>query len=287
MQSSSKCCGPPSPEVCDNIDNDCDGTVDGFATTCGIGSCAAVGTCTDGSDSCVPGAPSAEVCDGVDNDCDESIDEGGDALCSDGNTCNGVETCRSFSGCQPGTPLNCADGNSCTADSCDRATGCVYTPIAGCNPADGCGDGTREGFGDLATYPSVAACAGPWSARIDGPSAAALCSAGWHVCSPAASTADRQILGAITYGEAVGIPGCFAFNAAHDNGTCVPCTDDGTADDMGAVGANCTRGYYNPTWTSCLGTGRIDADCCEAYATNHACRQNDTNPHTGVVCCKT
>lgn len=61
--------GTPSAEVCDGVDNDCDGSTDEG------------GVCdeeppTDGptGPSCTP---STEVCDGVDNDCDGSVDEGG------------------------------------------------------------------------------------------------------------------------------------------------------------------------------------------------------------------
>ncbi|RMG48278.1 MAG: hypothetical protein D6718_02190, partial [Acidobacteria bacterium] len=65
---------PGATEQCDNIDNDCDGTVDSFTTTCGVGACAATGTCTNGVDSCQPGTPSEEICDNVDNDCDGTVD---------------------------------------------------------------------------------------------------------------------------------------------------------------------------------------------------------------------
>jgi hypothetical protein len=81
---------PASPEICDNLDNDCDGVVDRFLTSCGLGQCAAEGSCTLGVDSCVPGAPGAEVCDGVDNDCDgelpfDEVDGDGDGAlaCAD------------------------------------------------------------------------------------------------------------------------------------------------------------------------------------------------------------
>src|SRR5439155_26089412 len=36
--------------------------------------------------------------------------------CSDGNVCNGAEVCQAGS-CQPGTALNCGDGNACTTDT--------------------------------------------------------------------------------------------------------------------------------------------------------------------------
>jgi hypothetical protein len=73
----------PSAEVCDGLDNNCNGAVDeGIApvpTTCGAGVCAATGTatCTGGVivDSCSPGMAGTEVCDGLDNDCNGVVDD--------------------------------------------------------------------------------------------------------------------------------------------------------------------------------------------------------------------
>ncbi len=65
---------PGATEVCNGVDDNCDGSVDGFATSCGVGQCASTGSCTDRVDSCVPGSPSPEVCDGIDNNCDGVVD---------------------------------------------------------------------------------------------------------------------------------------------------------------------------------------------------------------------
>ena len=70
-----------SAEKCDNIDNDCDGDVDGEVLgnyTCGVGACKRSNLlCIRGVvRQCVPGEPGLEKCgDRVDNDCDGGIDE--------------------------------------------------------------------------------------------------------------------------------------------------------------------------------------------------------------------
>ncbi len=81
---------PNAFELCDGVDNDCDGQIDedfaqkGHSCTSGQGTCATTGTYVckaDGSDlKCNAPAPQAggtELCgDGIDNDCDGQIDEG-------------------------------------------------------------------------------------------------------------------------------------------------------------------------------------------------------------------
>jgi hypothetical protein len=60
--------------------------------------------------------------------------------CQDGNACNGIETCNSFTGCHPASsPLNCDDNDPCTADSCDSLTGCGHDPIPSCGECEGVG----------------------------------------------------------------------------------------------------------------------------------------------------
>ncbi|RMD81168.1 MAG: hypothetical protein D6815_12450, partial [Candidatus Dadabacteria bacterium] len=48
--------------------------------------------------------------------------------CADSDLCNGDEVCDGAGTCLPGTPLDCDDGDPCTQDTCDPATGCHSTP---------------------------------------------------------------------------------------------------------------------------------------------------------------
>lgn len=112
-------CDAPEPEteVCDGIDNDCNGETDegcdcvhGETKDCGSD----VGECEFGTQTCVNGVwseceggqgPEEEVCDGVDNNCDGSVDEG--CVCTAGES----QDCGSDVGlCEFGT-------QTCTQDN--------------------------------------------------------------------------------------------------------------------------------------------------------------------------
>ena len=71
--------GQPSAEQCNNIDDDCDGTVDGITRACSLNY---EGICGVGDETCSSGlwagcpAPKTEICNNLDDDCDGTIDEG-------------------------------------------------------------------------------------------------------------------------------------------------------------------------------------------------------------------
>ncbi len=126
--------GAGSSEICNNIDDDCDGSVDdGGPALCDNSAwCDGQETCA-GAAGCSPGTPpdcdDAVACT-VDS-CDEASDacfhSPADAACDDGQWCNGSETCDLLRGCAAGSPPNCDDGLACTVDTC-AGSQCLHAP---------------------------------------------------------------------------------------------------------------------------------------------------------------
>ena len=97
-----QCTCAKQPEVCDGRDNDCNGQVDenffvGSACSVGQGACTRVGITlcnAQGTTNCsaTAGLPGTETCNGVDDDCNGQIDEGLDCVCNaQQEVCDGVD----------------------------------------------------------------------------------------------------------------------------------------------------------------------------------------------------
>ena len=167
-----------------------------------------------------------------------------------------------------------------------------YEDLTGvvCCRETGCADRTREGLTDLKLWPRIAVCTGEWSGMVGGPSASAICAAGWHVC-----TGDDMRTGGVTFADATAFDGCFAFDSSNDCGTCHAtclgatagselygkCAESATdfsGPSMHGIGRGCA---LQPAETSCLsGGGRVNA---QVGGERNGCRQFEGID--GVACC--
>jgi len=159
-----------------------------------------------------------------------------------------------------------------------------------CCRETGCADRTREGLQDHKKWPSIAVCDGEWRGQIGGPSAAALCAVGWHVC-----TGDDVRAKHISIEDATAFDGCFAFDSANDcgnchatclgamtgtsiNGKCAVSATDMSDPDLHGMGGGCTE---RPHDSSCLADGRLNA---EVSGNRNGCDWFEGL--SGVVCCE-
>lgn len=177
-----------------------------------------------------------------------------DAQCDDADACNGMETCVG-NACQPGTPLDCNDGNACTTDSCSAGV-CSHDALY-CDDADACtADSCVEG---ACVFDPIANCCGNL------------------VCEAYEDGEPGNCMSCATdcIGQAAVDPGC-------GNGFCEP----GQGEDCLSCPADC-RGKQNgnPGNRYCCGDGDGEnpVNCQDARCSGGGFQCSDTLP--GGYCC--
>jgi YVTN family beta-propeller protein len=132
----------PATGACTHANNtaSCD---DGNA--CTTGDVCQGGTCTGGpAPSCNDGNPCT---DDACNPATGCVHTSNTVPCDDGNACTTGDACQGGA-CTGGPAPSCNDGNPCTDDACNPATGCVHTSnTAPCNDGNACttGDACQGG----------------------------------------------------------------------------------------------------------------------------------------------
>ena len=145
--------------TCDSQTGDCIDKSKPAGTSCddnnvcnGTASCDANGTCVAGPAPAIDDKNpcTVDACDPQKGVTHVPVASG--TSCSNGNACDGVETCNSSGACVAGPAPNLDDGNPCTSDRCDPTTGVTHKPLpagSSCADADVCnGLETCDGQGN-------------------------------------------------------------------------------------------------------------------------------------------
>lgn len=259
----SACTGQvPATEVCDSLDNDCNGKVDDV-------------DCSDGS------VCTKDACDAAAKACAHLPAAEGLTCEADGLKCTVGGLCANGT-CTGETPLNCDDKNACTADSCTELSGgqCTHSPV----PLGSCDDGDACTVQDKCSLDS--ACSGiPVACTGDGCTANLKCD---------------KVTGCVGDKAANGTPCDDGLKCTSGDecqgGTCTaalplncddlnPCTQDACSPAVGcvsvAVAATCTDGNACTTGDGCLGGSCVGAaaSCGDA----NPCTTDSCEPQSGCL----
>ncbi len=228
-----------------------------------------------------------ESCDGSSNDCPSDVFQPANTPCLDATVCNGVEQCDGNGICQPGTPINCNDGEPCTDDSCDPVIGCVFTDNqAPCDDGDPCTIGDTCANGSCQTGSGSIDCS-----ALNDQCTIGVCNSSTGACDADTTTKNGDncddgnpctTSDACDDGECIGQPiDCSDNNLCTDdtcdNGSCVNTFNNDNCDD----GNVCTD-------DTCEQNGCVNTpipNCCENdgnCSTHNTCKVGTCDTETGI-----
>jgi cysteine-rich repeat protein len=280
-------CLPPA-EICNGLDDDCDGVVDnGFAcvqgslTACST-SCGSVGQGICSASCRVPTGggcmPPAEVCNGMDDDCDTLADDGfacvqgaGSWACT--TTCGTIGSGPCSATCEPAAPASCAvPAEICNGvdDDCDTLTDETFSCVRGSS-----GVGCTTTCGSIGTGTCTMACTLPTGAACTPP--AEVCNGLDDDCDGVADNGFACVQGrstsCTTTCGSTGTGTCTSACIVPLPGACTPPAEicNGVDDDCDTLTDetfSCSPGQTRSCVTPC-GTSRIQT--CSSTCTWGAC----------------
>ncbi|MSQ84476.1 MAG: hypothetical protein EXR77_16615 [Myxococcales bacterium] len=272
------------------------------ADVCKTGACnGELIPCNDGNPCTVDACDNAKGCTATD----------AEIACSDGDACSEADACKAGK-CTSGAPKNCDDAESCTLDTCDKASGdCKNAAVGGCggncnndadcndsNPCttDSCSAGkcavaantAKCDDGDVCTEADVCAssvCAGgPLSCEDKNPCTTDSCEVGTG-CANVANSNNCEDGNACTIGDSCADKGCKAGAVTNCDDKNL-CTDDACDSKTGKCGvvnnsAACSDDNACTTGDVCT-TGACKPGVATVCDDKNLCTDDKCNPATGA-----